>query len=199
MYKELIKLYENKKIDFAEVTTFNLDEYCNLSKKNTNSYYYYMHNNFFKYINIKPENTYIPDGMASDIDKECIKYEQKIKYKGGIDLQILGIGANGHIGFNEPDINFEAETHLVKLDEDTIEANSRFFASKDEVPTMAISMGIKTIMQSKMILLLASGEGKAEAIYQAVKGKICPEIPASIIQLHTNATIIADKNAAKFL
>ncbi len=199
MYKELIKMYENKKIDFSDVTTFNLDEYCNLRKDNINSYYYYMHNNFFKHINIKQENTYIPNGMAADIDKECIKYEQKIKYKGGIDLQVLGIGANGHIGFNEPDINFEAETHLVNLDEETINANSRFFESKDEVPKTAISMGIKTIMQSKMILLLASGENKAQAIYNAVKGKIYPEAPASIIQLHTNAVLIADKDAAKLL
>ncbi len=199
MYQELIKMYENREVDFSEVTIFNLDEYCSLNRENAQSYYYYMHHNFFKYINVKEENTYIPNGTAKDIDEECRYYEGQIKDKGGIDLQVLGIGANGHIGFNEPDINFEAETHLVKLDKMTIEANSRFFRSKDEVPTLAISMGIKTIMQSRMIVLLANGETKADAIYKTVKGKIRPEVPASIIQLHPNATIIIEKNAAKLL
>jgi glucosamine-6-phosphate deaminase len=199
MYKELVKLYEKKEVDFSEVTIFNLDEYCKLNRENAQSYYYYMNHNFFKYINVKKKNTHIPNGTAKDIDEECRNYEQQIKNNGGIDLQVLGIGSNGHIGFNEPDINFEAETHLVQLDEITIEANSRFFSSKDEVPTMAISMGIKTIMQSRMLLLLANGEAKADAIYKAVKGKICPEVPASIIQLHPNAMIIIEKSAAKML
>jgi len=199
MYKELIKLYENKEVDFSDVTTFNLDEYCKLNRENAQSYYYYMNHNFFKYINVKKKNTHIPNGIAKDIDEECRNYERQIIKKGGIDLQVLGIGANGHIGFNEPDINFEAETHLVKLDEMTIEANSRFFSSKDEVPTTAISMGIKTIMQSRMLILLANGEAKADAIYKTVKGKICPKVPASIIQLHPNATLIIEKNAAKLL
>lgn len=199
MYKELIKMYENKEVDFSEVSVFNLDEYCTLSRENEHSYYYYMNHNFFRYINVKKGNTFIPNGTAEDIEEECRNYELQIKNRGGIDLQVLGIGANGHIGFNEPDINFEAETHLVELDETTIEYNSRFFSSKDEVPTTAISMGIKTIMQSRMLLLLANGESKADAIYKAVKGKICPEVPASIIQLHPNATIIIEKNAAKLL
>jgi len=199
MYKELIKMHDNKEVDFSEVTTFNLDEYCKLNRDNTQSYYYYMNHNFFKHINVKKENTYIPNGAAKDIDEECRNYERQIKNKGGIDLQVLGIGANGHIGFNEPDINFEAETHLVKLDKMTIEANSRFFSSKDEVPTTAISMGIETIMKSRMIVLLANGEIKADAIYKTVKGKMCPEVPASIIQLHPNATMIIEKNAAKLL
>lgn len=199
MYKELIKLYENKEVDFSAVTIFNLDEYCKLNRENTESYYYYMKHNFFKYINVKEENTYIPNGTAKDIEEECKRYEHQIKSKGGIDFQVLGIGANGHIGFNEPDINFEAETHLVTLDEMTIEANSRFFTSKDEVPTTAISMGIKTIMQSRMLMLLANGETKADAIYKTVKGKISPKVPASIIQLHPNATIIIEKNAANLL
>jgi len=198
MYKELIKLYENEEVDFSSVTIFNLDEYCNLNRENAHSYYY-MNHNFFKYINVKKKNTHIPNGTAKDIDKECMKYERQIKNKGGIDLQVLGIGANGHIGFNEPDFNFEAETHLVTLDEMTIEANSRFFSSKDEVPTTAISMGIKTIMQSRMLILLANGEAKVDAIYNTVKGKISPKVPASIIQLHPNATIIIEKNAAKLL
>jgi glucosamine-6-phosphate deaminase len=199
MYKELIKMYENNEVDFSNVTVFNLDEYCSLNRENPQSYYYYMHHNFFNYINVKKENTHIPNGTSPDIDEECRKYEQQIKNMGGIDLQVLGIGVNGHIGFNEPDINFEAETHLVKLDKMTIEANARFFSSKDEVPTLAISMGIKTIMQSRMLVLLANGETKAAAIYKTVNGKISPEVPASIIQLHPNATIIIDKNAAKLL
>ena len=199
MYKELIKMYEDKEVDFSEVTVFNLDEYCNLNRENAHSYYYYMHHNFFNYINIKKGNTHIPNGAATDLDKECRNYERQIKNKGGIDLQVLGIGVNGHIGFNEPDIDFEAETHLVKLDKMTIEANARFFSSKDEVPTLAISMGIKTIMQSRMLVLLANGETKASAIYKTVKGKISPKVPASIIQLHSNAIIIIDKNAAKLL
>lgn len=199
MYKELIKLNENKDVDFSDVVTFNLDEYYKLDKENDQSYYYYMNNNFFSHINVKKENTHILNGVTKDIDAECKNYEQMIKDHGGIDIQVLGIGANGHIGFNEPDVNFEAETHLVKLDERTIEANSRFFASKDDVPTTALSMGIKTIMQSKRIILLANGEGKADAIYKTVKGKICPEVPASILQLHPDATIIVDKAAAKLL
>lgn len=199
MYRELIRLYENKEVDFSDVTTFNLDEYYKIDRENKQSYYYYMKENFFKYINIKKENTHIPNGTAKDIEEECKNYEQRIKNSGGIDIQVLGIGANGHIGFNEPDINFEAETHLVKLDEMTIEANSRFFSSKEEVPTTAISMGIKTIMQSRRVVLLANGEVKAEAIYKTVKGKISPEVPASILQLHPDATIILDKNAAKLL
>lgn len=199
MYKELINLYKNKEVDFSDVTTFNLDEYCKLKREDEESYYYYMNNNFFKYININRKNTYIPNGTAKNIDEECRNYERHIKKKGGIDLQVLGIGANGHIGFNEPGIDFEAETHLVKLDEITIEDNSRFFSSKAEVPTEAISMGIKTIMQSKMIVLLANGETKADAIYKTVKGKISPEVPASIIQLHPNVIVIIEKRAAELL
>lgn len=199
MYKELIKIHENKEVDFSDVTTFNLDEYCKINRKNSQSYHYYMHQNFFKYVNIKKKNIFIPNGMAKDILEACRNYEQQIKNKGGVDLQILGIGANGHIGFNEPDIDFEAETHLVKLKKMTIEANSRFFSSKNEVPTSAISMGIKTILQSKMLVLMANGEIKADAILKTVKGKICPQVPASIIQLHPNATLIIEKNAAGLL
>lgn len=199
MYKELIETYKRDEVDFTDVTTFNLDEYYGLNRENPQSYYYYMNNNLFKHINIKTENTHIPNGTAPDIDEECANYENKIKKAGGIDIQVLGIGKNGHIGFNEPDVNFEAETHLVHLDESTIQANSRFFSSEKDVPVTALSMGIKTIMQSKKIVLLASGEGKAEAIYKTIKGKINPEVPASILQLHPDATIIIDKAAAKLL
>lgn len=199
MYKELIKLYNNKQIDFSEAKTFNLDEYYGIGKENNQSYYYYMMKNLFNHININKENINIPNGMASDIEEECLYYEKRIKEVGGIDIQVLGIGVNGHIGFNEPDVNFEAQTHLVNLDEKTIESNSRFFQSIEEVPTKAISMGIKTIMHAKKIILLANGVSKAEAIFQTVNGKISPEIPASILQLHQDVTIIVDKEAGSKL
>lgn len=195
MYKELIKLYNNKQIDFSEAKTFNLDEYYGIGKENNQSYYYYMMKNLFNHININKENINIPNGMASDIEEECLYYEKRIKEVGGIDIQVLGIGVNGHIGFNEPDVNFEAQTHLVNLDEKTIESNSRFFQSIEQVPTKAISMGIKTIMHAKKIILLANGMSKAEAIFQTVNGKISPEVPASILQLHQDVTIIVDKEA----
>jgi len=199
MYQELIKLYKNKEIDFSETKTFNLDEYYGINKENNQSYYYYMMNNFFEHININKENINMPNGIAENIDKECKAYEERISQAGGIDIQVLGIGGNGHIGFNEPGVNFEAETHLVDLDEKTIEANSRFFESIEEVPTKAVSMGIKTIMHSKKIILLASGIAKAEAIANAVNGKISSEVPASILQLHKDVTIIVDKEAASKL
>ncbi|HEY8804681.1 MAG TPA: glucosamine-6-phosphate deaminase [Clostridium sp.] len=199
MYKELIKLYNKKDVDFNEVRTFNLDEYYELDRENPQSYYNYMNTNLFNSINIVRENINMPDGMAKDIVASCKGYENKIKELGGIDMQVLGIGGNGHIGFNEPNVNFEAETHLVHLDERTIEANSRFFKSIRDVPVKAISMGIKTIMNSKKIILLANGINKAEAIERAVNGKINPNIPASILQLHNDVTIIIDKQAASSL
>ncbi|EJO5349341.1 glucosamine-6-phosphate deaminase [Clostridium botulinum] len=199
MYKEIINIYKNQKLDFSNVKTFNLDEYYGLNKENTQSYHYYMMNNLFNHININKENIDIPNGMADNIETECKEYERKIVKAGGIDLQVLGIGVNGHIGFNEPDISFESETHLVNLDEKTIESNSRFFSSKNEVPTKAISMGIKTIMHSKSIILLASGSGKADAVFKAIKGKITPNVPASILQLHRNVVVIVDKEAASKL
>lgn len=197
MYKELINLNTKNEIDFKEVKSFNLDEYYGLDKENDQSYYYFMMENFFKHININLENVKLPNGTAQNIEAECKEYEESIKRAGGIDLQVLGIGGNGHIGFNEPNINFEAETHLVKLDKDTIKANSRFFSSIEEVPTTAISMGIKTIMHSRKIVLLASGENKAEAVYKALYGKITPDVPASILQLHNDVTFIIDKATAK--
>jgi glucosamine-6-phosphate deaminase len=199
MYKELIELYKKDEVDFNEVRTFNLDEYYGLNRENPQSYFNYMVNNLFNHININRENINVPSGMAKDINAVCLDYENKIKEAGGIDMQILGIGGNGHIGFNEPNVNFEAETHLVNLDEQTIEANSRFFDSIKDVPIKAISMGIKTIMNSKKIILLASGISKAEVIERAVKGKINPNVPASILQLHNDVTMILDKEAASYL
>jgi glucosamine-6-phosphate deaminase len=199
MYKELIELYKKDEVDFNEVRTFNLDEYYGLNRKNPQSYFSYMVNNLFNHININRENINVPSGMAKDINAVCLEYENKIKEAGGIDMQVLGVGGNGHIGFNEPNVNFEAETHLVNLDEQTIEANSRFFDSIKDVPIKAISMGIKTIMNSKKIILLASGTSKAEVIEKAIKGKINPNVPASILQLHNDVTIILDKEAASYL
>lgn len=199
MYRKLIEAYNDGNIDFSEVITFNLDEYCGLSKENKQSYYYYMQENFFKHININMDHINIPHCMGTDIERECLEYEKKIRSCGGIDFQILGIGRNGHIGFNEPDIKFEALTHVVSLDEQTIEDNSRFFDTIKAVPKKAISMGIKTIMRARRIVLLASGEEKADAIYGAIYGKITPELPASVLQLHPNVIFIIDKEAASRL
>lgn len=199
MYKEIVNIYNNNEVNFSKTKTFNLDEYYGLNRENTQSYYYYMMNNLFNHVNIDKKNTNIPNGMAENIEDECKSYEKRIVEAGGIDLQILGIGVNGHIGFNEPDISFESETHLVNLDEKTIESNSRFFNSKEEVPTKAISMGIKTIMHSKKIILLACGSSKADAIFKTIKGKINPNTPASILQLHRDVVVIVDKEAASKL
>ncbi|SHK36950.1 glucosamine-6-phosphate deaminase [Paramaledivibacter caminithermalis] len=199
MYKQLIKSYNDGLIDFQKVTTFNLDEYYGLDRKNQQSYFYYMYENLFKHINIDIKRVNIPNGMAKDIEKECLDYEKSIRNCGGIDLQVLGIGRNGHIGFNEPDIRFEALTHMVKLDKQTIEDNSRFFNSIEKVPTKAISMGIKTIMHAKKVILLASGKEKAEAIEEAIYGKITPKLPASVLQLHPDVIFVIDKAAASKL
>ena len=199
MYEELVKMYKEGDLDFSEVTTFNLDEYYELDKDNPESYYTYMNENLFKHVNINKDNVNIPDGMAENVDEECKRYEDKIESAGRIDLQVLGIGRNGHIGFNEPNLKFEALTHLVELDEETIKDNSRFFDSVEEVPTKAISMGIKTIMQSKKIVLLANGKDKAQAIKKALTGEIKPEVPASILQLHPDITVIVDKDAAELI
>ena len=199
MYKNLIRVHQELDLDFSEVISFNLDEYLDLKASDPNSYYYFMQENFFKHINIDPENVYIPNGTPEDIEAECKNYDRLITEKGGIDLQILGIGQNAHIGFNEPDIKFEATTHKVKLDEETIQANARFFATSDEVPRFAISMGMKTIMHAKKVILLANGKNKAEAIYKTLYGGVRPDAPASILQLHRNVTVIVDKEAASLL
>ncbi|KRQ86457.1 Glucosamine-6-phosphate deaminase 1 [Caloramator mitchellensis] len=199
MYRELVRMHREEDLDFSSITTFNLDEYVGLNQDNINSYHYYMFDNLFNHVNIKKENIFIPDGMAENLYEECKRYEKLIKDRGGIDLQILGIGKNGHIGFNEPDLKFEATTHVVELDDETIKANSRFFSSIDEVPRRAISMGIKTIMHSRKIILLASGEEKAEAVKKAIFGPIIPGLPASVLQLHPDVTIILDREAAMYV
>jgi len=196
LYTELIKFYKEGMISFESVTAFNLDEYLDLKSTHEQSYAYFMQEQLFKHINITTENYHIPSGTAGNYEAECERYETLIAEAGGIDLQILGIGRNGHIGFNEPDIKFEATTHIVQLDEQTINDNARFFDTIEDVPKKAISMGIKTIMQSRGIILLASGIEKADAVAGMVNGKITPELPASVLQLHPNVTIIVDEAAA---
>lgn len=195
IYKQLVEWYKQGDIDFSETTSVNLDEYKGLPKDNDQSYYYFMNHNLFSHINIKPENTNIPNGMADNNEDECNRYNNVIKSLGGIDMQLLGLGGNGHIGFNEPGDVFEKETHCVSLTESTIEANSRFFEDKDKVPRYAFSMGIKSIMQAKRILLVASGESKADPLYKALFGPITPKLPASILQLHNDVTVVADEPA----
>ncbi len=199
LYHNLIDVHKSVGLDFTEVTSFNLDEYIGMEPENPQSYHYFMHKNLFDHINIKPENIYIPDGLAQDIEEEGAHYDKLIEQQGGIDLQVLGIGQNAHIGFNEPDIKFEATTHRVRLDEETIQANSRFFTNPDEVPRYAISMGIKTIMLAKKVILLANGANKAEAVYKAVCGSVSPAAPASILQLHHDVTVLVDEAAGSLL
>ncbi len=197
MYKIVVNEYKNNKISFKNIKTFNLDEYIGLDKNNKNSYYFFMEKNLFSHIDINWTNINIPNGMTNDIRLECINYENKIKEAGFIDILFLGIGKNGHIGFNEPDEYFEPYTHEVKLLQNTINMNSRFFDKIDDVPGKAITMGIKTILSAKKIVLIAAGSSKSDAILKTISGKINPKLPASILQLHNNITILLDKEAAK--
>ena len=199
MYKNLVDMYKNGVVDFSDIITFNLDEYYKLPITNDQSYHYFMQENLFNHININPANIHIPNGMADNIEKECEEYENSIKDAGGIDIQILGIGRNAHIGFNEPTTSFEKGTHLVDLTPSTIEANARFFKSEDEVPKKAITMGTGSIFKARKIVMLACGEDKADAIYNTVYGKITPKIPASILQLHDDVVLILDEAAASKL
>lgn len=189
-YKQLIEWYEKGDIDFSKVTSVNLDEYVGLDGTNDQSYRYFMNKNFFEHINIDINNTFVPNGCAVDLAGEGKRYDEHIAELGGIDLQLLGIGLDGHIGFNEPDKYFVKSTHVVDLHESTIKANSRFFANIDEVPKRAITMGMVSIMQAKKILLIASGKEKRDILEKAFYGPITPEIPASILQLHPDITVI---------
>lgn len=193
IYKELIEKYRAGKLDFSSVTTVNLDEYSGLDTKHPQSYRYFMDNNLFDHINIDKSRTFVPDGTAEDIDGECAAYDARIKNLGGIDLQLLGIGENGHIGFNEPDEVFIKEVHKVQLKSSTIAANSRFFNDISEVPTSAITMGMGAIMAAKKILLIASGDKKRDIVKRAIEGPITPKVPASLLQLHPDVTVIFGK------
>ena len=194
-YKELIRRYEMGDLDFSSIRTVNLDEYKGLTRDNDQSYYYFMHEHLFDRVNIDPANTNVPDGTEPDAQKECARYEKLIESMGGVDIQLLGLGHNGHIGFNEPDSSFAKETHCVDLTESTIEANKRFFASADDVPRQAYTMGIGTIMKAKKILLIVNGEAKADIVAKAFFGPVTPEVPASVLQLHNDVVIVADSAA----
>ncbi len=195
LYKELVRDYEAGKISFSELTTFNLDEYRGLDGTHPQSYRYFMNNNLFDHVDVRKECTHVPDGSNPDSDKACADYEAMIEEAGGVDIQLLGIGHNGHIGFNEPADTFPVETHLVSLTDSTIQANSRLFDTIDEVPREAYTMGIGTIMKARMILLVANGAGKAEIIRDAMRGPVTPRVPASVLQLHPNVVVIVDDEA----
>ena len=194
IYRQLIEWYKKGDLDFSEITTINLDEYAGLSGDDAHSYRHFMKTNFWAHINIKPENTHIPDGLAPDPESECIRYDSIISARGGIDMQLLGLGHNGHIGFNEPGTAFDKDTHLEALTESTIEANRRFFENRD-VPSHAYTMGIRSIMQSKKILVIASGAHKAKIVKAAFFGPVTPLVPASVLQLHNNVILVGDEGA----
>ncbi|MGY0693518.1 glucosamine-6-phosphate deaminase [Virgibacillus sp. FSP13] len=197
LYQQLIEQHSNGELSFKNTTTFNLDEYVGLAKNDPNSYYYYMHEKLFKHIDIPTDQANLPSGVGNDLEKGCQDYELKISQAGNVDIQVLGIGLNGHIGFNEPGTPFSSRTHIVDLDESTREANARFFNSIDDVPTRAITMGINSIMESKQIVLLVSGEKKKDAVARLVNGEVSESFPASILQKHENVVLIADDAALK--
>ena len=195
MYKQLIEWYKKGDLDFSQVTSVNLDEYRGLSGDNDQSYRYFMNTHLFDHVNIDKSRTFVPNGLEPDSEKACREYDAVVEATGGVDLQLLGIGHNGHIGFNEPAKEFCKNTQCVDLTESTIEANKRFFEKEEDVPRQAYTMGIGTIMRAKKILLVASGEGKADIIAKAFTGPITPEVPASILQLHNDVTVVCDKAA----
>ena len=198
-YEELVRRYEAGRLDFSKIKTVNLDEYRGLTRDNDQSYYYFMHSHLFDHININKNNTKVPDGMEPDALKAGQDYENIIKNYGGIDLQLLGLGNNGHIGFNEPGDEFIDKTHVVDLTESTIKANKRFFASIDDVPKQAYTMGIGSIMRAKRVLMVVNGKGKAEIVKEAFFGPITPKVPASILQLHNDFILIGDVEALSCL
>ncbi len=199
LYRELIAREKAGKIDFTRVRSANLDEYAGLAPDHPQSYRRFMQENLFDHISIQPENTIVPLGLAEDVDAMCAAYEAKIEEWGGVDLQLLGIGHDGHIGFNEPEDHFPAMTHQVTLTDMTRDANKRFFDSIDEVPTAAFTMGIGTVMAAKKIVMVVTGEDKAEIIAKSFQGPVDPQVPASILQFHPDVTLIVDAGAAKYL
>lgn len=198
-YKQLVQWFQKGDLDFSEVTSVNLDEYKGLSPENDQSYRYFMNHNLFDHINIRKDHTFVPNGLEPDAEKACDDYNKIIHDLGGIDLQLLGLGNNGHIGFNEPSSSFEKETHCVDLTQSTIDANARFFSSLSEVPRQAYTMGIQTIMQAKKIIVAVSGQGKASIVKEAFFGPITPQVPASVLQLHSDVTVVGDEAALSML
>lgn len=195
IYKELVRKYQEGRLDFSQVKTVNLDEYLGLPAENNQSYRYFMDHHLFDHININKANTHVPKGQPEDCQAECQRYEEVIASLGQVDIQLLGIGNNGHIGFNEPCSCFPEFTHVVDLTPSTIEANSRFFENPSQVPRQAISMGIGTIMKAKKILLVASGKGKAQIIYDMMFGPVTPEVPASLLRFHPDVLVFTDEAA----
>jgi glucosamine-6-phosphate deaminase len=199
LYKELVRMHREEGLDFQQVTTFNLDEYVGLQPKHPQSYHYFMHENFFKHVNIPKQNVYIPSGTTDNYAAFCAWYEQRIRDFGGIDLQILGIGSDGHIAFNEPTSSLGSRTRIKTLAKQTIEDNARFFDSPNQVPIYAITMGVGTILEARKLLLLANGKKKAAAIAAACEGPVTSMITASALQLHRDAVVIVDREAASEL
>ncbi|NLM38358.1 MAG: glucosamine-6-phosphate deaminase [Firmicutes bacterium] len=199
LYRELIAMYQRGEVDFSKVTTINLDEYYPITPDHPQSYHYFMDQNLFNHINVDRKKIHLPNGMADSVVEECQKYEQLIAEVGGIDLQVLGIGVNGHIGFNEPNPGLNSRTHLVDLKQETIKANSRFFQSEAEVPRQALTMGMGTILKARRIVLLANGRNKAEAIKKTVQGMVTTECPSSFLQTHPDVTLLLDREAAALL
>ena len=195
-YQELISFYKQGLLDFSKVTTYNLDEYCGIDYKHPESYHAFMDRNLFDHVNVNRENIHVPGG---DTNEDGAKYDEMIRARGGVDIQLLGIGGNGHIGFNEPADAFSYGTHIVELAQSTIEANSRFFDSIDEVPKKAITMGVGNIMSARKVVLIATGAAKAKAIYETVRGEITPKVPATILRTHPNCVILCDREAAALL
>ena len=199
LYKELVRMHKEHMLDFSQVTTFNLDEYVGLPPTHPQSYHYFMHENFFKHVNIPPQNIYIPSGTTDNYTAFCDWYEKRIVECGGIDIQILGIGSDGHIAFNEPTSSLSSRTRLKTLAKTTIDDNARFFTKREEVPVYAITMGIGTIMEARKIILLAGGKSKACAVAAAVEGPVTSMITASALQLHSDAAVLVDKDSASEL
>ncbi len=198
-YKKLIEEFKNGNVSFKDVKTFNLDEYCGIPATDPNSYYTFMHENLFNHVDIKEENVSVPCGNPENAEEYCVSYDASIDAAGGVDLQVLGIGRNGHIGFNEPADEFTAGTYKVKLTQSTIDANKIYFENEEDVPRFAITMGVESIIKAKEIILIAEGKAKAQAIHDMIKGEISPSCPASILQKHNNVHIFIDKEAASLL
>ncbi|MCD6335087.1 MAG: glucosamine-6-phosphate deaminase [Candidatus Latescibacteria bacterium] len=196
LYKELIRMHQEEGLDFARVTTFNLDEYYGLAPEHDQSYHYFMHDNLFNHINVSPANINVPSGTAPDVNGACAHYEEMIEEAGGIDIQVLGIGGDGHIAFNEPGSSLASRTHLVTLDEETIKDNARFFEKEEDVPHLAITMGVGTILEARKCLVLASGAKKAKIIAEAVEGPITSQITSSALQMHPDTVVIVDEEAS---
>ena len=199
IYDQLVEWYKKDDLDFSRVKTVNLDEYVGIDEDNPQSYHYFMKQNLFSRVNIDMKNVHIPEGTNPDMEGECLSYERAIESIGGIDMQLLGLGSNGHIGFNEPGECFTRKTHIVDLAESTIEANKRFFEDASQVPRQAITMGIGTIMKAKKILMVVDGEKKAKVLKEALTGEVTPKVPASILQLHPDFTLVADDEALKYM